>query len=40
VAFTLKDVPPGVYNIIPSTFSAGQEGPFFLEVQASCAFKL
>lgn len=40
VAFDIKDVPEGKYLIIPSTFSQGQEGPFFLEVQASCAFKL
>ncbi|XP_065666769.1 calpain-7 isoform X5 [Hydra vulgaris] len=40
VAFTIESVPPGNYLIIPSTFNQGQEGPFFLEVQASCAMKL
>jgi len=40
VVFDIKDVPPGKYLIIPSTFLPGSEGPFFLEVSASCAFKL
>lgn len=40
MAFELKDVPPGRYKIIASTFMQGQEGPFFLEVAASAAFNL
>ncbi len=40
MAFELKDVPPGRYKIIASTFMPGQEGPFFLEVAASAAFNL
>lgn len=40
VILPLNDVPAGVYHIIPSTFLPGQEGPFFLKVQASCPIKL
>ena len=40
LAFDLRDVPPGKYLIVPSTFLAGKEGPFFLEVSTSCAMKL
>ncbi|XP_054712227.1 LOW QUALITY PROTEIN: calpain-7-like [Uloborus diversus] len=36
----IADVPVGVYNIIPSTYSPGQKGPFFLTVQASCPIKV
>ena len=40
LAFELKDVPPGKYKVIPSTFNPGEEGPFFLEIAASAAFNL
>ena len=30
----------GTYDIVPTTFKPGQEGPFFLKVQASSSFKL
>jgi calpain-7 len=36
----VSQVPSGTYNIIPSTFLPGQEGPFFLTVKASCPVKL
>ncbi|XP_048508256.1 calpain-7-like [Athalia rosae] len=36
VVLELEDVPAGTYNIIPSTFHPGQEGPFFLTCKASC----
>ncbi|KAG8197420.1 hypothetical protein JTE90_014905 [Oedothorax gibbosus] len=36
----VQNVPTGTYNIIPSTFSPGQKGPFFLTVQASCPIKV
>ncbi|OQV18704.1 Calpain-7 [Hypsibius exemplaris] len=36
----LENVPGGVYNITPSTFEPGKEGPYFLTVQASCSIKL
>ena len=36
----LENVPGGVYNITPSTFEPGQEGPYFITVQSSCPIKL
>ena len=36
----LSDLPGGTYNIRPTTFSAGQEGPFFLTLSASCPMKV
>jgi len=36
----LDKVPAGVYNIIPATFLRSQEGPFFVQLQASCPIKL
>ncbi|XP_072028710.1 calpain-7-like [Amphiura filiformis] len=35
----LDRIPGGTYNIRPTTFSAGQEGPFFLTLSASCPIK-
>lgn len=35
VALELSEVQPGLYNIIPSTYLPGQEGPFILTVKAS-----
>lgn len=32
----LSDIQPGIYEIIPSTFLPGNEGPFILTVNASC----
>ncbi|XP_046484160.1 calpain-7 [Neodiprion pinetum] len=40
VVLELEDVPAGTYNIIPSTFLPGQEGPFFLTCKASCNIQL
>jgi calpain-7 len=36
----VNPIPAGVYNIIPSTFNAGQIGPFFLTVHANCNISL
>ncbi|XP_071502226.1 calpain-7-like [Diadema antillarum] len=36
----LEDIPGGTYNIRPTTFSPGQESPFFLTISASCAMKV
>lgn len=36
----LGSVPPGVYQIVPSTYLPGQEGPFFLKIQSSNPIKL
>lgn len=36
----LEAVPAGVYNIQPMTFQKGEEGPFFLTVEASCSFTI
>lgn len=36
----ILNVPSGTYNIIPSTFSPGQRGPFFLTIQSSCPIKV
>lgn len=36
----INPIPAGVYNIIPSTFRAGQVGPFFLTVHANCCISL
>ncbi|XP_058794172.1 calpain-7-like [Phymastichus coffea] len=35
VYLELVDVPAGIYNVIPSTFLPGQEGPFFLTFKSS-----
>lgn len=40
VVLELENVPAGTYNIIPSTFLPGQEGPFFLTCKASCNIRL
>ncbi|VDM96021.1 unnamed protein product [Thelazia callipaeda] len=34
----MEGVPAGDYSIQPMTFDQGQEGPFFLVVEASCSF--
>ena len=39
VVLTVEAV-AGCYDIVPSTFSQGQEGPFFLMVASSSSFKL
>ena len=39
VVLTVEAV-AGVFDIIPSTFSPGQEGPFFLMVASNSSFKL
>ncbi|XP_022109312.1 calpain-7-like isoform X2 [Acanthaster planci] len=36
----LEDLPGGTYNVRPTTFSPGQEGPFFLTLSASCPMKV
>uniref|UniRef100_F1KU58 Calpain-7 n=1 Tax=Ascaris suum TaxID=6253 RepID=F1KU58_ASCSU len=36
----LESVPAGIYSIQPMTFLKDQEGPFFLTVEASCAFTM
>ncbi|CAG9531209.1 unnamed protein product [Cercopithifilaria johnstoni] len=36
----LEAVPAGIYNIQPMTFQQGEEGPFFLTVEASCSFTI
>ncbi|GIY99462.1 calpain-7 [Caerostris extrusa] len=36
----ILNVPCGIYNIMPSTFSPGQKGPFFLTIQATCPIKV
>ncbi|KAK3914813.1 Calpain-7 [Frankliniella fusca] len=40
VAFEVDDLPPGKYDIVPSTFLPEQEGPFILTFKSSCPFKL
>lgn len=35
---TLDRISGGVYNISPSTFKPGEEGPFFLDISSSVAF--
>ncbi|XP_020286163.1 calpain-7-like [Pseudomyrmex gracilis] len=40
VYLELEDVPAGTYQIVPSTYLPGQEGPFFLICKSSCNFKL
>lgn len=40
VAFEVEDLPPGKYDIVPSTFLPAQEGPFILTFKSSCPFKL
>ncbi|XP_059584783.1 calpain-7 isoform X4 [Alligator mississippiensis] len=36
----VENVPPGVYNIIPSTFLPQQEGPFFLDFNSISPLKV
>ncbi|XP_014222841.1 calpain-7-like [Trichogramma pretiosum] len=36
VYIELEDVPSGTYNVVPSTYLPGQEGPFFLTIKSSC----
>ncbi|PRD24301.1 UNVERIFIED_CONTAM: Calpain-7 [Trichonephila clavipes] len=36
----IYNVPAGIYNIRPCTFSPGQKGPFFLTVQSICPIKI
>ena len=36
----LTKVPAGTYDVIPSTFYPGQEGPFILTISASCKLAL
>lgn len=36
----LTKVPTGTYDVIPSTFHPGQEGPFILTISASCKMAL
>ncbi|XP_027051362.1 calpain-7-like isoform X1 [Pocillopora damicornis] len=36
----LTRVPTGTYDVIPSTFHPGQEGPFILTISASCKMAL
>ncbi|KAK7862617.1 hypothetical protein R5R35_005653 [Gryllus longicercus] len=40
VVLEIDTIPSGTYDIIPSTFFPGQEGPFFLTVKASSPVKL
>ncbi|XP_015603072.1 calpain-7 isoform X2 [Cephus cinctus] len=40
VQLELENVPAGTYDIVPSTFLPGQEGPFFLTCKASCKILL
>ncbi|XP_012140109.1 calpain-7 [Megachile rotundata] len=40
VYLELEDVPVGTYNIIPSTYIPGQEGPYFLICKSSCKLQL
>uniref|UniRef100_A0A915PCF5 Calpain catalytic domain-containing protein n=1 Tax=Setaria digitata TaxID=48799 RepID=A0A915PCF5_9BILA len=34
----LEAMPAGIYKIQPMTFQQGEEGPFFLTIEASCSF--
>uniref|UniRef100_S4RWU0 Calpain 7 n=1 Tax=Petromyzon marinus TaxID=7757 RepID=S4RWU0_PETMA len=36
----LESLPAGIYNLIPTTFLPGQEGPFFLDIHTAAAVKL
>ncbi|KAG7189662.1 hypothetical protein KM043_017338 [Ampulex compressa] len=40
VYLELDDVPSGTYEITPSTYMPGQEGPFFLICKSSCKLQL
>ena len=40
VVLALENVPRGVYNIVPTTFLPGQEGPFILSLLAAEPAKL
>ncbi|XP_067205800.1 calpain-7-like isoform X2 [Linepithema humile] len=40
VYLELEDVPAGTYHIVPSTYTPGQEGPFFLICKSSCNLQL
>ena len=37
---TSLDIVAGTYDILPSTFRPGQEGPFFLSVASTASFLL
>lgn len=36
----LESLPAGIYNLIPTTFLPGQEGPFFLDIHTAAAIKV
>lgn len=36
----LAEIQPGTYEIIPSTYLPGKEGPFILTVNASCSVSI
>ncbi|XP_025406964.1 calpain-7-like isoform X2 [Sipha flava] len=40
VILELLDIQPGTYEIIPSTYLPGNEGPFILTVNASCSVSI
>jgi len=40
VILELADIQPGTYEIIPSTYLPGKEGPFILTVNASCSVSI
>ncbi|XP_017304181.1 calpain-7-like [Diaphorina citri] len=40
VAVEMDNLPSGTYEIMPSTFSPQQEGPFFLELKSSCSITI
>ena len=37
---TLNNIPGGIYQIRPSTYLAGQEGPFILEIESTHELQL
>ncbi|XP_022182852.1 calpain-7-like isoform X1 [Myzus persicae] len=40
VILELADIQPGTYELIPSTYLPGKEGPFILTVNASCSVSI
>lgn len=36
VILEINSIPPGTYNITPSTFYPGQEGPFIMSIRSTC----